>query len=252
MAALSTKAGYAACRELGSEAGCMIESQHGIRAVAVHPSTDLLAIGTGRKVPDTVSQAIAEVQPWSTDGTGMRDNRRLPGSCVINIPWVHHEGSPCEWLHPSCSRWQGHWQERAGVVLDSGSLKMILGVTTETRNQRGGFDTLLDPQLPAILDSAEIPEVSGPGAISAWPERRELSEAQTMKVTVEHSDQEMAEGLELTGERRSARRCSAASGAASAREKSISHGHPSTLHLWWTRRPAACPDQRAGAVEDPA
>jgi len=24
---------------------------------------------------------------------------------------------------------------------------------------------------------------------------------------------------------------------ASAREKSIRHGHPSTLHLWWTRRP---------------
>lgn len=28
---------------------------------------------------------------------------------------------------------------------------------------------------------------------------------------------------------------------ASAREKSIRHGHPSTLHLWWARRPlAAC------------
>ena len=24
-----------------------------------------------------------------------------------------------------------------------------------------------------------------------------------------------------------------------AREKSIRHGHPSTLHLWWTRRPLA-------------
>ena len=29
--------------------------------------------------------------------------------------------------------------------------------------------------------------------------------------------------------------------AASAREKFIRHGHPSTLHLWWARRPlAAC------------
>src|SRR5438034_7872858 len=29
--------------------------------------------------------------------------------------------------------------------------------------------------------------------------------------------------------------------AASSREKSIRHGHPSTLHLWWARRPlAAC------------
>lgn len=29
--------------------------------------------------------------------------------------------------------------------------------------------------------------------------------------------------------------------ATSAREKSIRHGHPSTLHLWWARRPlAAC------------
>src|SRR5258708_9556254 len=28
---------------------------------------------------------------------------------------------------------------------------------------------------------------------------------------------------------------------ASGREKSIRHGHPSTLHLWWARRPlAAC------------
>ena len=25
--------------------------------------------------------------------------------------------------------------------------------------------------------------------------------------------------------------------AASVREKSIRHGHPSTLHLWWARRP---------------
>ena len=28
-------------------------------------------------------------------------------------------------------------------------------------------------------------------------------------------------------------------GQASAREKSIRHGHPSTLHLWWARRPLA-------------
>ena len=29
--------------------------------------------------------------------------------------------------------------------------------------------------------------------------------------------------------------------AESAREKSIRHGHPSTLHLWWARRPlVAC------------
>jgi adenine-specific DNA methylase len=27
--------------------------------------------------------------------------------------------------------------------------------------------------------------------------------------------------------------------AASAREKSIRHGHTSTLHLWWARRPLA-------------
>jgi len=30
-----------------------------------------------------------------------------------------------------------------------------------------------------------------------------------------------------------------------AREKSIRHGHPSTLHLWWARRPlAACRERR--------
>jgi len=26
---------------------------------------------------------------------------------------------------------------------------------------------------------------------------------------------------------------------AAAREKSIRHGHPSTLHLWWSRKPLA-------------
>ena len=31
-----------------------------------------------------------------------------------------------------------------------------------------------------------------------------------------------------------------------AREKSIRHGHPSTLHLWWARRPLA--SSRAGAT----
>ena len=42
--------------------------------------------------------------------------------------------------------------------------------------------------------------------------------------------------------------------AASAREKSIRHGHPSTLHLWWARRPlAACRAVLfAPLVEDPS
>jgi putative DNA methylase len=41
--------------------------------------------------------------------------------------------------------------------------------------------------------------------------------------------------------------------AASAREKSIRHGHPSTLHLWWARRPlAACRAVLfASMVDDP-
>ena len=30
-----------------------------------------------------------------------------------------------------------------------------------------------------------------------------------------------------------------ANNKACAREKSIRHGHPSTLHLWWARRPLA-------------
>ena len=33
-----------------------------------------------------------------------------------------------------------------------------------------------------------------------------------------------------------------------AREKSIRHGHPSTLHLWWARRPLA--SSRAGGLTD--
>ena len=42
--------------------------------------------------------------------------------------------------------------------------------------------------------------------------------------------------------------------AASAREKSIRHGHPSTLHLWWARRPlAACRAVIfASLVDDPS
>src|SRR6476646_3857621 len=41
---------------------------------------------------------------------------------------------------------------------------------------------------------------------------------------------------------------------ASAREKSIRHGHPSTLHLWWARRPlAAAPAVIfAQMVDDPS
>ncbi len=31
---------------------------------------------------------------------------------------------------------------------------------------------------------------------------------------------------------------------ASAREKSIRHGHPSTLHLWWARRPLGSRSRR--------
>src|SRR2546427_3854158 len=35
----------------------------------------------------------------------------------------------------------------------------------------------------------------------------------------------------------------------SAREKSIRHGHPSTLHLWWARRPlAACREMLLGLL----
>lgn len=45
----------------------------------------------------------------------------------------------------------------------------------------------------------------------------------------------------------------AAINAASSREKSIRHGHPSTLHLWWARRPlAACRAVLFGQlVDDP-
>src|SRR6516162_6626540 len=45
----------------------------------------------------------------------------------------------------------------------------------------------------------------------------------------------------------------AAINAAAAREKSIRHGHPSSLHLWWARRPlAACRAVLfASLVDDP-
>lgn len=174
IAAISTKAGYATCWELGSEAGCIIETEYGIRTVAVHPNTNLLAIGTGRKVLDTVSQEIAEVQIWSTDGEEMLDKRRLPGSCVISMLWVHQEEGLMDGYHLEIVDGRPIGKRRACVVMESGSLEVVLAVTTETRNQRGGFVTLLDPQLLTILDIAEIPEASGLGGISAWPERREI------------------------------------------------------------------------------
>jgi putative DNA methylase len=42
--------------------------------------------------------------------------------------------------------------------------------------------------------------------------------------------------------------------AASSREKSIRHGHPSTLHLWWARRPLAAARAViwASLVDDPS
>ena len=42
--------------------------------------------------------------------------------------------------------------------------------------------------------------------------------------------------------------------AASKREKSIRHGHPSTLHLWWARRPLAAARAVlfASLVDDPS
>ena len=40
--------------------------------------------------------------------------------------------------------------------------------------------------------------------------------------------------------------------AHSARQKSIRHGHPSTLHLWWARRPlAACRSMLMALLPDP-
>ena len=42
--------------------------------------------------------------------------------------------------------------------------------------------------------------------------------------------------------------------AESAREKSIRHGHPSTLHLWWARRPLCTARAMiwASLVDDPS
>ena len=42
--------------------------------------------------------------------------------------------------------------------------------------------------------------------------------------------------------------------AESAREKSIRHGHPSTLHLWWARRPLAAARAViwASIIDDPS
>ena len=91
LAAIATRAGFAACWELGSDRGCTIETETSVQSVDLHPHADLLAIGTGRRVLDLKSQAIAEVQIWSPDGEEMVERRRLPGACVINMLWVHHD-----------------------------------------------------------------------------------------------------------------------------------------------------------------
>jgi hypothetical protein len=70
--------------------------------------------------------------------------------------WVHHEEGLMDGyiLQAVDGRPIGKGRER--MVIESGSVEVILAVTTETRNQRGGFVTLLNPQLLTILDIAEI------------------------------------------------------------------------------------------------
>jgi len=175
IAAVATKAAYAACWELGSDKGCTIEVDYGVQTVAVHPHTDWLAIGTGRKVLDTVSQAIAEVQLWTSDGKEMLDKRRLPGACVISMLWVHNQDGlmPGFKLHAVDGKQVGI--ERPCILLENDWIDTVLMVTTELRNQRGGFVTIIDPQLFTILDIAEIPEPDGfLTPLGAWPESRQI------------------------------------------------------------------------------
>lgn len=131
-------------------------------------------ISTGRKALDTVSQAISEVQLWSTNGEEMVDKRRLPGSCVINMLWVHHDEGLLDGYILDAVDGRQIGKDRACVVMESGSMVVVLAVTTETRNQQSGSATLFDPQFLSILDITAIPEASGLGAISAWQERREI------------------------------------------------------------------------------
>jgi hypothetical protein len=175
IAAVATKAGYAACWELGSDTGCTIEAQHEIQTVAVHPNSNWLAIGTGRKVLDTVSQAIAEVQLWTTDGKEMLDKRRLPGACVIRMLWVHNQDGLMPGLKLRAVDGKSLGIERPCILLENDWIDTVLVVTTESRNQRGGFVTILDPQLFTILDIAEIPEPDEfLTPLCAWPESRQI------------------------------------------------------------------------------
>lgn len=149
--AVATQANFASYWELGTSNGYVIETEFGVRAVAVHPHLDYVAVGTGRKVLDSVSQAVAEVQFWDFASQSIIDRLRLPGACVASMLWLHEP----EGLMDGYTTWvnDGKRLNRSGpcIILEPGSFKTLLAVITETRNQRHGFVTLIDPQLMQIV-----------------------------------------------------------------------------------------------------
>lgn len=157
-AAVVTNANYATCWALGSGGGFTIEAQYGVRSAAVHPTTDLIAIGTGSKVLDTASQAIAEIQLWDITRREIIDSCRLPGSCVISMLWLQDENGLIEGYEACLNDGKALGLNGPCLILEPGHYKTLIAVTTETRNQKSGYVCLVDPQLLTIVAIAEVPE----------------------------------------------------------------------------------------------
>lgn len=170
VAALAAKEGYGSCWEIGTKDGFCIDTKHGVRSVAVHPQAHLVAVGTGKQVLDTATEAIAEVQLWSTGEREMIESRRLPGTCVVKMLWVHSPSGLRFGYNMQIVEGSSVGMNRACALMEPGLLETLLVVTTESRNQRGGFVTLLDPQLLTILDIVEVTEQSALYFLAAWPD----------------------------------------------------------------------------------
>jgi putative DNA methylase len=99
-----------------------------------------------------------------------------------------------------------------------------------------------DDETDRLLSRA-VALISSRGADAHQDALEKLWDAFERIKTLEHTDKKHgSEALLLRAEAANAPRFNQqmeAINTASAREKSIRHGHPSTLHLWWARRPLA-------------
>jgi hypothetical protein len=170
VAAFAAHANFAACWEIGSSNAFTIETRYGAQCVAMHPLGRHLAIGTGARVLDTVSEAVAEVQIWSLDNRVCLDQIRLPGSCVRSMLWVEEEDGLVDGFTYSHHGPSKEDDKRSEIFFTFGRVRDVVIVVTEARNQSKGYLVMLGTSPLVILAITEIP--SQPSGISFAPPDR--------------------------------------------------------------------------------